>query len=753
MAIDFESQLNESQLAAVTFCDGPSLVIAGAGSGKTRVLTYKVAYLLEHGYEPWAILALTFTNKAAQEMRDRISLLVGERRARYLWMGTFHSIFARILRAEADAVGCDRNFTIYDTQDSQSLIRQIIKERGLDDKRYKPAHVARLISEAKNNMLSAADYARSASALARDQAMRMAEVRNIFSDYDHRLRNSNAMDFDDLLLRTYQLFSRNEEVLRCYQQRFTYVLVDEYQDTNRVQHQIVRLLTEAHQRVCVVGDDAQSIYSFRGAVVDNILSFEHLYPHTRLFKLERNYRSTQTIVAAAGSLIAHNRRQIPKEVYSRKSEGEPIEVLEVWSDREEASLVARRVQMLRRRDGLSWGDFAVLYRTNSQSRTFEEEFRMQGFPYRIVGGMSFYQRAEVKNAVAYLRLAVNLHDEASLARIINVPARGIGATTWARVLHCAAQAGVSPWEVIAEPVRYSLAVNSGMSQRLGRFVGMMEGAHQMAGETDAHQVALRLMRESGLWADVFSGHEMEDVSRQQNLQELMDGIAAFVADATEQEIGVSLTDYLQTISLLSDLDEAGASASEERVTLMTMHAATGLEFPAVFVVGLEEGLFPSEMANEHGGIEEERRLFYVAMTRAEERLFLSWSHSRMRYGSMQHNRRSRFLDEIDSRLTSGQPTAPFAAPVFQPQTATAPKLQPQVSKLRPATSQPSHAATSQASSSSLRVGDLVEHARFGRGRVRELEGTGLDAKAIVDFEAAGERRLLLRFAQLTVLKE
>ncbi len=747
MAIDYRSALNDSQYEAVVCCDAPSLVIAGAGSGKTRVLTYKIAYLLEHGYAPGGVLALTFTNKAAGEMRGRVAALVDGERARRLWMGTFHSIFARILRIECDAAGYTPDYTIYDAQDSLSVVKQTVKELGLDDKRYKPSVVVRRISEAKNNMLRACDYAASHAAIVSDGAMRMPEIHRVYSTYERKLRESDAMDFDDLLLNTYRLFEDHHEVRRRYQEMFEYVLVDEYQDTNRVQHRIVRQLTEARRRVCVVGDDAQSIYSFRGAVVDNILGFQSLYPGTRLFKLERNYRSTRTIVAAAGSLIAHNRRQLHKDTYSENAEGDPVEVCEAYSDREEAAIVARKAEGLRLRAGIGYDEVAVLYRTNSQSRPFEEEFRKQGMPYHIVGGLSFYQRKEVKDAVAYFRLAVNLHDEVSLLRVINTPARGIGQTTMGKVSQCAAANDVPLWDVVSSPDGYALDVNAGTRQRLRAFARMMEEAHKMAEASDAHSVALCLVRQSGLWADIFGGREIEDISRQQNLQELVDGVASFVAEAQEEGGEASLAEYLQNISLLSDIDESD-DGTGECITLMTVHAAKGLEFRAVFVVGLEDGLFPSEMSSGLYDIEEERRLMYVAMTRAEERLFLTWSHSRMRYGRFETNERSRFLSEIDNRYLAGQRSG--GAPLFRkpsPHREERATFRPLNARYAPIAHSSSAAPSS--SAGGLKVGDSVEHARFGRGVIRKFEGAGLDAKVIVDFRNTGEKRLLLRFAKLT----
>ncbi len=746
MAIDYRAELNDSQYRAVVCCDVPSLVIAGAGSGKTRVLTYKIAYLLEHKYAPENILALTFTNKAAREMRERISTLVGYETARYLWMGTFHSIFARILRDECDIIGYQRDYTIYDEQDSLSIVKHIVKELGLDDKRYKPGTVLQRIGEAKNNMLRSRDYSTSKSASIRDKAAHTEEIHHIYSIYEKRLRESNAMDFDDLLLNTYFLFAEHPDVRRRYQDVFQYVLVDEYQDTNRVQHEIVKLLTARCHRVCVVGDDAQSIYSFRGAEVDNILSFQHLYKGTKLFKLERNYRSTRTIVAAANCLIANNKRQIRKDIYSVKAEGEPIEVCEAYSDREEAAIVAHRANALRRRNGLSWNDFAVLYRTNNQSRTFEEEFRKQGLPYHIVGGMSFYQRKEVKDAVAYMRLAVNLSDEASLTRIINVPARGIGQTTVRKFTQCAYDNDVPMWEVVSHPDRFSLDINNATIGRLWKFASMMEAAHEMALKEDAHEVSQYIIKNSGLWAEVFSSHELENIGRQQNLQELVNGIASFVTEAREQGEGTSLADYLQNISLLSDTDNA-ADNNEEKITLMTMHSAKGLEFKVVFVVGMEEGLFPSDMAFSHSDLEEERRLFYVAMTRAEERLFLTWSHTRMRYGQFESNEKSRFLAEIDKKFIS--------VPKRHLSTSPSKRLwQPDSTQRNTPPAKPIAKETAEQTSpyaDSLHIGDRVEHARFGIGTIRSFEGAGLDSKATVDFEHTGEKRLLLRFAKLTLI--
>ncbi len=772
MEIDFLNDLNESQRLAVEYCEGPSLVIAGAGSGKTRVLTYKIAYLLARGLSPWGVLALTFTNKAAREMRERISKLVSESDARALWMGTFHSIFARILRMECTSIGYTSDFTIYDAQDAQSLVKQIVKEKGLDDKKYKPGMVAARISEAKNNMVTPEQYAQSYETVQRDRLQQAGEIHSIYTTYQQRLRNSNAMDFDDLLLNTYRLLKCSPEIREKYGQRFRYVLVDEYQDTNRVQHEIVKLLTEGNQRVCVVGDDAQSIYSFRGAVIDNILDFQNLYPNTKLFKLERNYRSTQTIVQAANSLINHNRHQIHKDVYSEKEVGEPIDVLEAFSDKEEASMVMRKLSHLKRHEGLQWSDFAILYRTNSQSRTFEEEFRRQGMPYRIVGGFSFYQRKEVKDAVAYLRLAVNPNDETALRRIINVPARGIGATTVERVGQAAEAAGVSMWQVVAQPETYAPALNAGTRGKLAAFARMIQTAGRMAEEQDAYEVANYIVKESGLWQSIMDDKTIEGQAAQQYMQELMDGIDSYVNDAVETGESTSLTQYLQDISLLSDTEE-GDEQDDNKITLMTVHSAKGLEFPVVFVVGMEEGLFPSERLCSEREVEEERRLFYVAITRAERTLFISWSRTRIRYGQFNNCTRSRFISEVDEKyLNTGSPKGrsllggfntmkrPFQGhetPVSRPcnERETATSVRPtgigSLKPMRSVTSNYTAQAPLQGTAATLQVGSRIKHVRFGEGVVCKIEGTGLDTKATVEFENLGTKQLLLRFSKYEVM--
>ena len=755
--------LNENQRQAVVCCDAPSLVIAGAGSGKTRVLTYKIAYLMQQGLEPWSILALTFTNKAAREMRERIGRLVGEQDASLLWMGTFHAIFYRILRYESESIGFSSHFTIYDDSDSKSLIKTIIREMGLDEKQYRPGVVAHRISEAKNELIRPSAYAQDNQLLRRDQNSRMGRVSEIYAAYQQRLRQADAMDFDDLLLYTYILLKEHPDVRRKYEDRFQYVLVDEYQDTNYAQHQIVWLLTEHRQRVSVVGDDAQSIYSFRGARIDNILTFQQAYTGARLFKLEQNYRSTQTIVAAANSVIHHNQRQIHKDVFSKQCKGLPIEVCEAYSDKEEAAIVARKIYELVSNGDYDYGQMTILYRTNEQSRIFEEEFLRRKYPYRIYGGLSFYQRKEVKDALAYLRLVVNPHDEEALRRIINYPARGIGKTTMDKVYQSAIEHHTAPWEIISNPSDFGLQVSASTLAKLQRFSQLILRFAEAVPTEHADTLAVRLLRESGLNAEINIGREPEDRERQANLQELVDSIVSFVSDRREEGQPTLLTDFLQTVSLLTDLDTEKPDDAHS-ITLMTLHAAKGLEFPVVFIVGLEENLFPSEMAIEEGNIEEERRLFYVGMTRAAERLFLMWSHSRMRFGRFENNQRSRFLREIDPKCliaskpnggnllfgSSSGPSTIFRrqAPIESSTPTPAPSRP--LSPVRKYQSSFTPSAPLQASQS-VTVGTRIVHSRFGRGIVTAISGTGLDTKATVQFENAGQKQLLLRFAKFEVV--
>ena len=657
--MDLLNDLNEAQRAAVEYIDGPSLVIAGAGSGKTRVLTYKIAYLLSQGMKPWSIMALTFTNKAAREMKERIGKLVGNDLAQHLYMGTFHSIFSRILRAEAEHIGFNNNFTIYDESDSRSLIKAIVKEMELDDKKYKPAAVHAKISMAKNNLMNAAAYESDAAIFEQNKRAQIPEVGKIFVAYVQRCKQANAMDFDDLLTLTYQLFREHEDIRHKYAARFDYVLVDEYQDTNHVQMSIVMQLCQEKQRVCAVGDDSQSIYSFRGANIDNILNYQRQFQGTRLFKLEQNYRSTQTIVEAANSLIKHNRNQIPKDVFSENAKGEKIQYKPAYSDKEEAVIVAKDVKRIRREDGCQYSDFAILYRTNAQSRSFEEEFRKQGIPYRIYGGLSFYQRKEIKDIIAYFRLVANPDDEEAIKRIINYPARGIGATTVLKIADCAHQNQVSFWEVIGAPERYGLAVTKGTMNKLETFRLLISSFIDRAQTTDVYELGDAIIKESGISQDIMSGKDADDLARQENLEEFLSGMSAFVEERREEGRfdELFLQDYLQDVALLTDADSDG-DKDEPRVSLMTVHAAKGLEFPTVFVVGLEENIFPSPLsAASLRELEEERRLLYVAITRAEKHCILTNAKNRWRYGKMEFDNPSRFIDEIDGKLIDSQDEA------------------------------------------------------------------------------------------------
>ena len=654
--MDLLNDLNEAQRAAVEYIDGPSLVIAGAGSGKTRVLTYKIAYLLNQGMKPWSIMALTFTNKAAREMKERIGRLVGDDLAQHLYMGTFHSIFSRILRAEAEHIEFNNNFTIYDEADSRSLIKAIVKEMGLDDKSYKPAAVHAKISMAKNNLVSAESYASDAAIYEQNKRAQMPEVGKIFLAYVQRCKQANAMDFDDLLVLTHQLFREHEEIRQKYAARFDYILVDEYQDTNHVQMSIVMQLCKEKLRVCAVGDDSQSIYSFRGANIDNILNYQKQLKGTRLFKLEQNYRSTQTIVKAANSLIKNNRNQIKKDVYSENAVGEKLQYKPAYSDKEEAVIVAKDIKRIKRQDNCEYHDFAILYRTNAQSRSFEEEFRRQGIPYRIYGGLSFYQRKEIKDIIAYFRLVANPDDEEAIKRIINYPARGIGATTVMKIADCAHQNQVSFWEVIGEPAHYGLNVNKGTLTKLDNFRLLISSFIERSHTTDVYELGDAIIKESGISQDIMSGRDADDLARQENLEEFLSGMSAFVEERREEGRmdEAFLTDYLQDVALLTDADSEGAK-DEPRVSLMTVHAAKGLEFATVFIVGLEENIFPSPLAAMSvRELEEERRLLYVAITRAEKHCILTNAKNRFRYGKMEFDNPSRFIDEIDSSLIEAQ---------------------------------------------------------------------------------------------------
>lgn len=787
---------NPPQRAAVEYCEGPSLVIAGAGSGKTRVLTYKIAYLMEHGYQPWSILALTFTNKAAGEMKDRIAKIVGVDYARMLWMGTFHSIFLRILRQEHEKIGFSSNFTIYDAADSKSLVKSIIKEMELDDKTYKPGTVQGIISNAKNQLVTAEQYASNPANRQSDARHNMAALGQIFLRYCNRCKQSDAMDFDDILLYTYLLFEKHPDVLAKWEQRFRYVLVDEYQDTNFAQHRIVWQLTRQHQHVCVVGDDAQSIYSFRGANIDNILTFQKIYESARLFKLERNYRSTQNIVEAANSLIKKNSRQIQKDIFSENDRGEKLHVMDTHSDIEEAKMVVNAIRGIKRKEGCEYSDFAILYRTNAQSRVFEDTMRKESLPYRIYGGLSFYQRKEIKDVIAYFRLAVNPNDEEAFKRVINYPARGIGQTTVTKILSAATEHEVSLWTVINNPEQYELGVNKGTLTKIGAFREMVASFIENAQKMPANQVGTMIVKQSGIIADIYQDTTPENLSRQENVEELVNGMQDFCDMRMEEgNENISLSDYLSEVSLMSDVD-SDKGDDEHKITLMTIHSAKGLEFGTVFVVGLEEGLFPSDMVSGNPReMEEERRLFYVAITRAKTHCYLSYAQCRFRYGQMEFSAPSRFLKDIDPKYLDRQqsmfstrrsmddevelpwqrkrslfgerqetprpfrPTVPSAkpfpsaSPFFSarhvPSTGTTTTTARPLSSVSQTTSFPQ--GTSSHAGGGLKEGAYILHNRFGRGKVLKVEGTGDNTKATVQFENVGTKQLLLKFAKFEVI--
>ena len=781
---DYIEELNEGQRNAVLYNDGPSLVIAGAGSGKTRVLTYKIAYLLENGYQPWNILALTFTNKAAREMKERIARQVGPERARHLWMGTFHSMFLRILHVEAGHIGFTSQFTIYDTADSKSLIRSIIKEMGLDEKVYKPGMVQARISNAKNHLVSPAGYANNKEAYEGDRAAKVPALRDIYQRYWERCRQADAMDFDDLLFYTFLLFRDHPEVLARYQEQFRYILVDEYQDTNFAQHSIVLQLAKNHQHVCVVGDDAQSIYSFRGADIDNILYFTKVYPDTKVFKLEQNYRSTQTIVRAANSLIEKNQWQIRKEVFSEKEKGEAIGVYQAYSDVEEGDIVVNKIAELRREKRYAYSDFAILYRTNAQSRIFEEAMRKRSMPYRIYGGLSFYQRKEIKDVIAYFRLIVNPNDEEAFKRIINYPARGIGGTTVGKIIAAATGHNVSLWTVLCEPLAYGLNFNKGTVGKLQAFRELISAFITDAAEKNAYEIGADIIRQSGIINDVCQDSSPENLSRKENIEELVNGMSDFCAQRQEEgNPNVLLGDFLSEISLLTDQD-SDKDGDDEKITLMTVHSAKGLEFKNVFVVGMEENLFPSGMVGDSPrALEEERRLFYVAITRAEEHCFLSYAKTRFRYGKMEFGSPSRFLKDIDIRFlrlpqdagmfrrveeeaaafrrenargfAPDREDAPYGGKervsVRPKQQIIAPTVPRNLKRVAPSANTASTSPSAGGSANRVQQGQLIEHERFGLGEVLKVEGEGDNAKATIRFKNAGDKQLLLRFARFKVI--
>lgn len=772
---DLLSQLNPSQRAAVEYCDGPQLVIAGAGSGKTRVLTYKIAYLLEHDYQPWNILALTFTNKAAREMKERIGRLVGQERAQRLVMGTFHSVFARILRTEADKIGFNSNFTIYDQADSRSLVKTIIKEMQLDDKVYKPNSVADRISMAKNHLLMPRAYETSSWA-ADDVQKKRPQVAHIYNRYVERCRQSNAMDYDDLLVQTYVLLKTHEDIRKKYVDRFRYVLVDEYQDTNYAQQEIVLLLTQEQGRVCVVGDDAQSIYSFRGANIDNILDFQQKYPQgTRLFKLEQNYRSTQLIVEAANSLIRKNERQIRKDVFSENEQGERLTLKPAYSDKEEAIIVCNDIKRIRRQDGADYSDFAILYRTNAQSRSFEEQMRKDGIPYRIFGGLSFYQRKEIKDVIAYFRVVSNPNDEEALRRIINYPTRGIGDTTVGKIVDTANLHNVSLWTVIQQPIVFGLTLAKGTLTKLEAFRMLIDGWRQRIDQEDAYVLGHAIIMESGISKEIYSSNNPDDLSRQENLEEFLGGMQDFVESRREEgmENEILLPDFLQEVALLTDLD-SDDDANQPKVALMTVHAAKGLEFPTVFVVGLEENIFPSPMCvGSMRELEEERRLLYVAITRAEKHCILTCAQNRFRYGRMEYDTPSRFIKDIDPALLRVEGGSDVQRSSYNTQRSTFNTQRSTFNTQRSMSQNPRPVATqfmadpkprlmpvrheAPASQSAaignigLHEGNVIEHQRFGLGTVVRVEGSGENAKATVNFKNAGTKQLLLKFAKYTIV--
>lgn len=790
MDYTFLDELNDSQRAAVEYCDGPSLVIAGAGSGKTRVLTYKIAYLLSRGMKPWNILALTFTNKAANEMKQRIGALVGDDVAKYLYMGTFHSIFSRILRVEAERLGYTNNFTIYDESDSRSLIKTIIKEMQLDDKVYKPASVHSRISMAKNNLLFPDEYAKTRGLIERDVEQKVPAVSAIYSAYCERCKKANAMDFDDLLTNTYRLLVSDNGIRKKYAERFRYILVDEYQDTNSVQQKIVWLLSEENMRVCAVGDDAQSIYAFRGANIDNILDFQKQFAGTRLFKLERNYRSTQRIVQAANSLIRHNERQIPKDVYSCNAEGDKLSVKPAYSDREEAIIVCNEIKRIKRIDKCGYNDFAVLYRTNSQSRSFEEAMRKVSIPYKIYGGLSFYQRKEIKDVIAYFRLIVNPDDEEAFKRIINYPKRGIGDTTVGKIASVASENGVSLWQVICEPSLYGFKPSKATLAKLGAFKELISGFIAKFVTADAYTLGVEVVKLSGISADIYQDRTPENVARQENVEELLGSIQEFVESRKEEGRvdDVRLTDFLQEVSLQTDL-ESDEGSDGERVSLMTVHSAKGLEFPVVFVVGLEENIFPSSLSmGSKRELEEERRLLYVAITRAERHCILTYAKNRYRYGKVEMESPSRFLTDIarefmdvddakdifmksmssysshgssyssENRWQNSRPVATQFKADPKPREAlhrdvppVSDTFSPRFKRLQAAAAGLSASRKQQAVSNEIKENSVIEHERFGIGTVIRLEGSGENTKATVQFKNAGIKQLLLKFARFKII--
>ena len=770
--LDYLKELNKAQYEAVVRTEGPALIIAGAGSGKTRVLTYRIAHLLKQGVRPSTILALTFTNKAAREMKDRIAVVVGENMARYLWMGTFHSIFARILRTEHETLGYPSNFTIYDSADSKSLIKTIIKSFGLDDKTYKPGVVASRISMAKNNLITPNVYANNAEIRQIDKNMRMPSISDIYKEYVKRSFLSGAMDFDDLLLKTNLLFRDHPEILQKYLDRFDYVLVDEYQDTNYAQYLIVKKLSSKTNNICVVGDDAQSIYSFRGARIENILNFKTDYPDHKIFKLEQNYRSTQTIVNAANSIIAKNKKQIHKTVFSEKEPGKLIKVFSALTDNEEGFMVVQEIAETQLREHYKNADYAILYRTNAQSRIFEEALRKRNIPYKIYGGLSFYQRKEIKDLLAYFRMAVNPADNEALKRIINFPARGIGATTLSKLEETAVGNDTSIWKIIENINTDNTAgLNKGTINKVLNFGNIIQKYRVISTENDAFNTAKIIAEDSGILIELHNDKSPEGVSRFDNIQELLNGIQEFSINALESGEPAKLENYLEDVALLTDQDTE-KDEDKDKVTLMTVHSAKGLEFKNVFVVGMEENLFPSQRQGEkqtEEALEEERRLFYVALTRAKENVWFTYANQRYRWGNLDFCSPSRFLEELDpqfldqthssgfqqnnrNRNSFNTETAdrnyhkPVSAPVFKSarqQNFFGKKLV----SLRESGDQSSFTGDDPGK---IQSGMVVEHQRFGEGKVLKIEGEIPNLKATIFFQSFGQKQLLLKFAKLKI---
>ncbi len=771
---NYLDELNDIQRKAVEAIDGPSLVIAGAGSGKTRVLTYRIAHLLKQGAKPWTILALTFTNKAAREMKERIASIVGEQAAKYLWMGTFHSIFARILRTEAEEIGFPSNFTIYDSADSKSLIRTILKDLQLDDKTYKPNTVANRISSAKNGLVTPVAYQNSSQLREYDMSIRMPRIAEVYKEYEKRCKLAGAMDFDDLLLRTNILFRDHKEILEKYQKQFDYLLVDEYQDTNFAQYRIVKELASVHHNLCVVGDDAQSIYSFRGARIENILNFQKDYPKHQIFKLEQNYRSTQTIVDAANSVIKKNTRQIPKRVFSENDQGNLIKVMEALTDNEEGYLVANEITETRMRKHYRYEDYAILYRTNAQSRIFEEALRKRNIPYKIYGGLSFYQRKEIKDLLSYFRMVINSKDNEALKRVINYPARGIGATTISKLEKAAVGNGISIFDVIVKSGIENLAgLNKGTLSKIQQFAGFINQFIEKNLHADAYEMATEVATKAGLMKDLYNDKTPEGMSRFENIQELLNGIQEFTINAREEGSPNSLGNYMEDVALLTDQD-SDKDEDRDKVTMMTVHSAKGLEFKNVFIVGLEENLFPSNNFGNNmnpEAFEEERRLFYVALTRAEENAFISYARQRYRWGKLDFCNPSRFIEDLDEQyleLPVEKETISFDEPLASQTEKRTSGFSKQVVKSRgiPINDQPGlnqkltklREAKKDAKTidgddpRDIQAGMNVEHQRFGKGKVQQIEGVFPNLKATVFFQNAGQKQLLLKFAKLKIVR-